>query len=101
MFTLTFWKQTAERAIKSAAQALLGLWVGAEAFNAWEVDWKKATGVALGGAILSVLTSLASAGVGKKDSPSLVDTDGVQQLDVDGARQEAPQPTPDPDLVKS
>lgn len=72
MFTVTFWKQTAERAIKSAAQALLGLWVGDQAFNAWNADWKKAAGVALGGAILSVLTSLASASVGHSDSPSLV-----------------------------
>ncbi|MBX6355797.1 MAG: holin [Micromonosporaceae bacterium] len=75
MFTVTFWKQAAERAIKSAAQALLGLWVGAQAFNAWDADWKKAAGVALGGAILSVLTSLASASVGKGNSPSLVQTD--------------------------
>jgi hypothetical protein len=91
MFTVTFWKQAAERAVKSAAQALLGLWVGAQAFNAWDVDWKKATGVALGAAILSVLTSLASASVGKKDSPSLVDTDGTIP--------EAP--TSKPDLVKN
>jgi hypothetical protein len=75
MFTVTFWRQTIERAIKSAAQALLGFWVGAQAFNAWDADWKKAGGVALGGAILSVLTSLASAGVGRSNSPSLVETD--------------------------
>ncbi len=72
MFTVTFWKQTAERAIKSAAQALLGLWVGDTAFNAWNADWKKAAGVALGGAVLSVLTSLASASVGRSGSPSLI-----------------------------
>jgi hypothetical protein len=77
MFTLLFWKQAAERAIKSAAQAVLGLLVGAQAFNAWDADWKKAAGVALGGAILSVLTSLASAGVGRSGSPSLVKTPAV------------------------
>jgi Putative lactococcus lactis phage r1t holin len=76
MFTVTFWKQTAERAIKSAAQALLGLWVGDQAFDAWNADWKKAAGVILGAVVLSVLTSLASAGYGRTDSPSLVDTDG-------------------------
>jgi hypothetical protein len=91
MFTVTFWKQAAERAIKSAAQALLGLWVGAQAFNAWDADWKKAAGVALGGAILSVLTSLASAGVGKSNSPSLVKTNGTKHK----------APEPKPDLVKS
>jgi hypothetical protein len=91
MFTVTFWRQAVERAVKSAAQALLGLWVGAQAFNAWDVDWKKAAGVALGGAILSVLTSLASAGVGRSDSPSLVRTHNTKR--------EAPQPTPE--LVQS
>jgi hypothetical protein len=79
VFTVIFWKQTAERAIKSAAQALLGLWIGAEAFNAWDIDWKKAGGVALGAVILSVLTSLASVGVSQKDSPSLVKTDGARK----------------------
>lgn len=97
MFTVTFWKQAIERAIKSAAQALLGLWVGAQAFNAWDADWKKAAGVALGGAILSMLTSLASAGVGKKDSPSLVDTNGKKHK----APTPDDAPEPQPDLVKS
>jgi hypothetical protein len=97
MFTVTFWKQAVERAIKSAAQALLGLWVGAQAFNAWDVDWKKAAGVALGAALLSVLTSLASAGVGKKGSPSLVDTDGTWHEEPEPKRD----PEPKPDLVKN
>jgi hypothetical protein len=99
MFTVTFWKQAIERAIKSAAQALLGLWVGAQAFNAWDADWKKAAGVALGGAILSMLTSLASAGVGKKDSPSLVDTNGKKHDSAKPKQDDAPEPQPD--LVKS
>lgn len=72
MFTRTFWKQAAERAVKSAAQGLLGLWVGAEAFNAWDADWTKAAGVAGGAAVLSLLTSLASLARGQSDSPSLV-----------------------------
>jgi hypothetical protein len=91
MFTLTFWKQTAERAIKSAAQALLGLWVGDQAFNAWDADWKKAAGVVLGAAILSALTSLASARVGRSGSPSLVRTDGTGE----------PAAEAKPDLVNS
>lgn len=73
MFTVTFWRQAAERAVKSAAQAALGLWAGAQAFNAWDADWTKAAGVAAGGAVLSLLTSLASAARGRSDSPSLVD----------------------------
>lgn len=71
MFTATFWKQVAERAVKSAAQALLGLWIGGEAFHAWQVDWTHATGVAVGAVILSILTSLLSASVDKTHSPDL------------------------------
>lgn len=72
MFTTRFWKQAAERAVKSAAQALLGLWVGDQAFNAWQADWAKAAGVAAGAVVLSLVTSAATAGVGDKGSPSAV-----------------------------
>lgn len=72
MFTVKFWKQAAERAVKSAAQAALGLWVGDQVFNAWQADWAKAGGVAAGAVVLSLLTSAASAGVGQPGSPSVV-----------------------------
>lgn len=73
MFTITFWKATAERAGKSAAQALLGLWAGDAVFSAWDADWVKAGGVALGAAVLSLLTSIVSANLaGTPGSPSLV-----------------------------
>lgn len=74
MWTATFWKQVAERAIKSAAQALIGLWVGDTVFDVWQADPRKAVGVALGAALLSVLTSLVSGPVGEPGTPSLVDT---------------------------
>ena len=64
MWTLAFWKATAERALKTAAQAPLTAWlVGDVALSAWSVDWKDAAGLALGGALVSVLTSVASAPV--------------------------------------
>jgi hypothetical protein len=72
MFTGTFWKQTAERAVKSAAQALLGLWT-LDGFNVLTVDVGLAGGVAAGAAVLSVLTSVVTAGVGAPDSPSAVE----------------------------
>lgn len=63
MFTTVFWKDAAERAIKTIAQTLLALWlVGDVAFNALSVDWTEALGIAVGAAILSVLTSIVSAG---------------------------------------
>lgn len=72
MFTLKFWRDTTERAIKTAAQSVLvGLSIG-EGFNAFNVDARLALGFAAGGAFFSLLTSLASAPFGTPDSPSLV-----------------------------
>lgn len=75
MWTSNFWKATAERALKSAAQAIIGLMVGDTVFDIWQADYKKALGVAVGAAVLSVLTSVVSAPVGSdKDSPSLTES---------------------------
>jgi hypothetical protein len=74
MWTKTFWKQSVERAVKSAAQALLGLWA-LDGFNVLHADFPLAGGVAGGAALLSVLTSIVTSGVGEKDSPSAVTVD--------------------------
>lgn len=71
MFTKSFWKQTAERAMKSAAQGLLGLWA-LDGFNVLHADWELAGGVAAGAAVLSVLTSIVSLPFGEPASPSAV-----------------------------
>lgn len=61
MFTITFWRAAAERAIKTGAQSVLTVYfVGDVALNAFEADWVNMGGIGLGGAALSVLTSLAS-----------------------------------------
>jgi hypothetical protein len=74
MFDLFFWRESAERATKTAAQALI-LAVGAsEGFDLFALDWRNAIGVAAGGFVLSILTSLASAPFGgewAKGSPAL------------------------------
>lgn len=86
MFTRSFWLQTAERAVKTAAQAVLVVWgVGDRVLNVLTLDWRLGLGVAAGGALLSVLTSLVSAGVGPSDTPSVVDVVGAGQDD-DGGR---------------
>lgn len=74
MWTLDFWREAAERAIKSAAQAPLVAWGVGElaAPDAFTLDWRLGLGVAAGGALVSVLTSLVSARVGDRRSPSLI-----------------------------
>ena len=61
-----------ERAIKTAAQSLL-LFVGAaQGLDLFTLDWQRALGAAAAGAVLSILTSVASLGIGPSNSPSLV-----------------------------
>lgn len=73
MFTVDFWKDATERALKTAAQSVILFWaVGDGLLNAWEADWTNAGGVAVGGLVLSYLTSLASSLRGDSESASLV-----------------------------
>ena len=53
----SFWLGVAERAVKTAAQAMLAvLTTGAVV---WGLDWKQAVGVGITAAVVSVLTALA------------------------------------------
>lgn len=58
-----------ERAVKSAAQSAL-LAFGADKIDVLHADWQTVLGFAGGGFVLSVLTSLASSGIGNA-GPSL------------------------------
>ncbi|MBI4900894.1 MAG: hypothetical protein HY829_10505 [Actinobacteria bacterium] len=71
MWTLVFWRAVADRALKTAAQAAL-LVAGSDSLraNALTFDWLKMGGFALGGIVLSVLMSIASA-ASTDGSPSL------------------------------
>ncbi|WP_280366175.1 holin [Nocardia wallacei] len=70
MRTLAFWKSTAERAVKTFAQALLALiTIGA---TLTEIDWTAALSVSATAALVSVLSSIVSAGIGDPESPSLL-----------------------------
>lgn len=72
MFTVKFWKEATERALKTFAQFILVLGA-AGTFNVFEVDWATNLGLALGGALVSYATSIVSANIGpKKDDPSLI-----------------------------
>lgn len=71
MFTKKFWKKATERAVKTGAQAAV-LVIGADHVNALTASWTDVAGFALGGVVLSVLTSLASLKAGPDDDPSAV-----------------------------
>ena len=67
MFTIKFWKDASERAIRTAAQALLALWA-TDVAGVLAVDWLQAGSVAALAALTSVLMSIVATGVGDKDS---------------------------------
>lgn len=71
MLTKQFWIDTAERAVRTFAQALLAL-LGAGAVNILTVDWVQALSVSGGAALVSILMSIIASGVGLKGSPSLL-----------------------------
>lgn len=72
MYTTRFWRDAAERAGKSFAQALLLLWAADGGFNVLSIDVPAAFGVAAGAAVLSLLTSIVSAPVADTGTASVV-----------------------------
>lgn len=81
MFSITWLKDAAERAIKSFAQILLSVLTlnGADVLT---LDWKQALSLAVTGLLASVLTSVVSAGVGSSGTASL--TKAVEAAPSDG-----------------
>lgn len=72
LFTRAFWADAAERAIKTAAQvAILAIGQGVTV-DLFSADWRNVAGLALGGAVLSLLTSIASARVPGMSPASVV-----------------------------
>ena len=71
MFTVNFWRQAAERAVKTAAQFLVFTF-GADQFDMLTADWKTIGVSVASGLVLSLATSILTAGVGETDSPSAV-----------------------------
>jgi hypothetical protein len=63
-----------ERAVKTAAQSVLLAIAGATGADLFALDWQTIGMAALGGALLSVLTSVVSLPFGPTGSPSLVAT---------------------------
>ena len=79
IYTAAFWKAAAERAVKTAAQSAI-LAVGADSFaaNALTFDWVQMGGFALGGLVLSILTSVAS-GITTGGGPSATNSETLPE----------------------
>ena len=72
MFSASFWMDATERAIRTAAQAALGV-ITAGFVLTDSAQWQEA-GIAAGvGALTSYLMSIAASKVGDPESPSFVD----------------------------
>lgn len=90
MFTQEFWKDAAERAIKTFAQSLVAVLSVAVATPIWDIDWVGAAGVSITAAALSLLTSIAGSGTGSPDDGSFIDRGTPDTVDP------YPAPLPDP-----
>lgn len=64
MTTGAFWGAVLERAVKTFVQTLLALWVTNDAFDITKVNLPHSLALAGSAAVLSLLTSLASANIG-------------------------------------
>jgi hypothetical protein len=80
LFSLQFWRNTLELAVRGAA-ICGGSAVGGSAVDAWHLDWKAIAGFALSGAVLSVVASLSAIEVGQKGSPMLTAVHGWNPVD--------------------
>ena len=69
-----FVKDTIERAVKTFAQTLLASL--AVATTLADVDWKTALSTSVLAALISILTSIASGGIGDKDTASIIKKEG-------------------------
>ncbi|MBU8833585.1 holin [Mycolicibacterium goodii] len=70
MWSANFWKDAFERAIKSFAQGVI-LALGGGAVNVLTIDWATLAGAGGGALLLSLLTSVASAGLANKGTASV------------------------------
>lgn len=71
MFTLAFWKDALERAVKTAAQTAVAL-IGTGMVGILDVDWVQVASVSGVAALLSVLTSIGSDPFADRGTASLV-----------------------------
>ncbi|MEU9119993.1 holin [Streptomyces sp. NPDC048506] len=67
-----FWTATAERAVRTFAQTLIAT-LGLDTTDVLNVPWERGLTLAATASVLSVLTSLAAAGTGRR-GPGITET---------------------------
>lgn len=70
MFTWRFWRSTIERAVKTAAQAIIAS--GLVSTTVQGMSWADVGAIGAAAAIMSVITSLASTRVGDPETPEFL-----------------------------
>lgn len=70
MFTLTWVKDMGERALKTLCQSLLGI-LTTNGTDITHLDWRQTLSIVASATVISVLTSVLSAGVGGEGTASL------------------------------
>lgn len=68
LFSVQFWKETAELAVRGAASGFITA-TGGSAFDVWHMQWKTIGGFTFSGALVSVAFSLIGKQRGEKNSP--------------------------------
>lgn len=74
MWSISYWKQTTERAVRTAAQVALSFWVVGET-GILDVDWQQFASVVGLAALASVAMSLVGSGLNDPENPSFVRVD--------------------------
>lgn len=79
IWSLGFWKATAERGVSTAAQAAFAfVFVDSVQVNAFTLDWPSIGGIAAGGAFFSLLKSLI-VNAKTRTGPSAIDAEHVNR----------------------
>ncbi|MFC8945901.1 holin [Streptomyces rochei] len=71
MFTLPFWKATAERSVRTFAQTLVGS-LGLDTVGIINASWEEGLALGAGAALLTVLTAVATSG--GTEGPGITET---------------------------
>lgn len=84
MFTFTFWKDTTERAVRAASTSFLAVAGGNATF--WDLGSDALLAIPASAAVLEIVVSLSTAGIGPRGTAGIVNTAPVTP---DAAKDEA------------